>query len=65
MSKTETEAKRLLQVAMRMGYKYELRYTDYEANQWTAPVLLTENRINEMLNDFSVTEIHIIINPHE
>jgi hypothetical protein len=55
--------KELLLLAMKQGCKYQLQYSDYEPNQWTAPVLLTEERINQMLLDNSVKEIHIIIKP--
>ncbi len=39
--------------------KYELQYSDYSENQWTVPVLLTEERIERIVNDFSVKNIRL------
>jgi hypothetical protein len=55
--------KELLLKAMELGCQYQIRYVDYEVGCYTMPVLLTENRINEMLSDSSVCEIFIIITP--
>jgi len=53
----------LLYEAMKLGYKYQIRYHDYPEGQFTMPVSLTENRIYEMSNDKSVAEIRILIKP--
>jgi hypothetical protein len=53
--------KELLLKAMNEGCKYTMQYVDYPHNSWTAPLLLTEDRINKMLSDVSVKEIRIII----
>ena len=55
--------KALLRKAMKAGCKYQFQYYDYKPNEWTAPVLLTEDRINRLLSDKSISEIHIIIKP--
>ena len=55
--------KTLLKKAMKEGCEYQFQYYDYEPNEWTAPVLLTEDRINRLLSDKSISEIHIIIKP--
>lgn len=39
--------------------KYQLQYTDYEENQWTAPCLLLDHRIEQMANDNSVKRVFI------
>ena len=39
--------------------KYQLQYTDYEENQWTAPCLLLDHRIEQMANDNSVKKVFI------
>jgi hypothetical protein len=39
--------------------KYQLQYTDYEENQWTAPCLILNHRIEQMANDNSVKRIFI------
>lgn len=40
--------------------RYQLQYVDYNENEWTAPVLLTEERANKFLQDFSVTKLKLI-----
>ena len=55
--------KRVLMAAMNVfGAKYRLQYVDYNEDGFTAPVLLTEERIDQMLNDHSVKKIEIILN---
>ena len=39
--------------------KYQLQYIDYEENQWTAPCLLLDHRIEQMANDNSVKRVFI------
>ena len=41
--------------------KYQVRYADYEKDEWTAPVLLTKERCNIILNDVSVADIKIFL----
>lgn len=53
--------KELLLKAMELGYSYKFRYYDYKVNEFTVPSLLTEARIERLLSDESVAEIHIII----
>lgn len=39
--------------------KYELQYSDYSENQWTAPVSLTEERIERIVTDNSIKNIRL------
>jgi len=39
--------------------KYQLQYTDYEENQWVAPCLLLNHRIEQIANDNSVKRVLI------
>ncbi len=41
------------------GAKYELQFSDYKEGQWTVPSLLTEDRINRIVTDFSVKNIRL------
>lgn len=38
-------------------FRYEVQYVDYEKNQWTAPVILTEERAQRIMDDFSVAVV--------
>ena len=61
MIEIETQKKTLIAAMNVFGAKYRLQYQDYDENQFTAPIKLTEERINKMLDDFSVKKIEIII----
>lgn len=63
MSEAMKTLRELLQKAMKLGCKYQFQYYDYNPNEWTAPVLLTKDRIERLLSDKSISEIHIIIKP--
>ena len=41
------------------GAKYELQYSDYSENQWTAPVYLTGERIERIVTDFSIKNVRL------
>jgi hypothetical protein len=45
------------------GARYEVQYSDYSENQWTAPVLITEDRIKMIVNDNSVRNIRMSFRP--
>jgi len=38
---------------------YRLRYSDYEKDVWTVPVLLTQKRIEVFADDKSLVEVEI------
>ena len=40
--------------------RYQLQYTDYNDNEWTAPVLLTKERADKFMQDFSVRKLKLI-----
>lgn len=40
--------------------RYQLQYVDYTENEWTAPVLLTEERADKFLQDYSVKKLKLI-----
>ncbi|GAH54907.1 unnamed protein product, partial [marine sediment metagenome] len=44
--------------------KYSVRYVDWEENQFTLPVVLTDDRIRR-LQDFSITELRLHFDNHE
>ena len=48
--------------AMSWGASIKWQYADYNADTWTVPVKITMERINQVIRDFSVTKISIIIN---
>lgn len=52
---------RVLNEAEAAGGKFQIRYQDYEVNQWTAPVCINQKRIADMMDDSSVKEIRIIL----
>ena len=49
----------LTQSMEQWGAKYELQYSDYLENQWTAPVSLTDERIEKIVTDFSIKNIRL------
>ena len=49
----------LTQSMEQWGAKYELQYSDYLENQWTAPVSLTPERIEQITTDFSIKDIRL------
>lgn len=55
------ELEKLLREAMEKESLYEIHFIDYEDNQWTAPVLLSEDRIHRILTDNSVDRIRLIL----
>ncbi len=61
MIEREAQRKVLISAMNIFGAKFRLQYQDYDKNQFTAPINLTEKRIDEMLDDFSVKKIEIIL----
>jgi len=55
--------KELLLLAMKNNCEYQFRYYDYKKNEFTVPVLLTDARIERLLDDLSIAEIRLIIKP--
>jgi hypothetical protein len=49
----------LAQSMEQWGAKYELQYSDYLENQWTAPVSLTDERIERIVTDFSIKNVRL------
>lgn len=39
--------------------KISYQYTDYSENEWTAPIELTEERLQKVYDDLSVTKLRI------
>lgn len=46
-----------LNKALREEAKYRLHYVDYDADTYTAPLLLTPERIEQILSDDSIDEV--------
>lgn len=44
------------------GILHQVQYADYEDNQWTVPLKLTNERWNQLMNDHSVTAIKLLPN---
>ena len=51
--------KDFLKQCLKLNALYEVKYSDYEENQWTVPVKLTEDRLNKVLDDHSVAGLRI------
>ena len=45
------------------GAKVQIQYSDYSEDTWTVPELLTENKINQIITDYSVKNIRLIFQP--
>ena len=56
---TEAFKEYLTQSMELWGAKYELQYQDYLNGEWTVPVQLTDNRIEEITSDFSIKNIRL------
>lgn len=41
--------------------KYRLRYVDYSEGTWTAPLQLTDIRINKFVSDKSVEKVEVTL----
>lgn len=39
--------------------RYELQYVDYEPNEWTVPVILTEERAKKIIQDEAIARVRI------
>jgi len=59
VSKQGLFAEYLSQAMNTFGAKVEVQYVDYSKGTWTAPVRLTESRINQITNDNSVKNIRL------
>lgn len=62
MKKSE-KIKAILEMCQHVNATYQVRYADYEKDQFTIPVILTPERIKLLTNDFSLYEIRINIKP--
>ena len=45
--------------AVKHNYLYSVQYSDYSKDEWTAPVLLTHERLAKVMDDYSVKKIRI------
>lgn len=39
------------------SYRYELQYVDYSEDEWTVPVILTEKRASQIINDNAIRRV--------
>ncbi|NCD40946.1 MAG: hypothetical protein EOL88_02525 [Bacteroidia bacterium] len=49
----------LTQSMKRWKAKYELQYSDYSENQWTIPLIITDERITRIVTDSSIRNIRL------
>lgn len=49
----------ILKDAVRRKATYSIQYADYDINTWTAPVDLTENRMQKLLDDGSIRKVRL------
>ena len=40
-------------------FKISYQYIDYEENEWTAPTLLTKEKLKEVFDDGSVSKVRL------
>jgi len=38
-------------------FRFEVKYVDYADGQWTVPVILNENRAQQIIDDLSITHV--------
>lgn len=51
--------KEILMDAVRRKATYSVQYDDYDLNTWTAPVDLTQNRMDKLLDDGSIRKVRL------
>lgn len=49
----------ILRDAVRRKATYSVQYADYDLNTWTAPVELTQNRMDKLLDDGSIRKVRL------
>ena len=49
----------ILKDAVRRQATYQIQFADYDLDTWTAPVQLTENRMEKLLDDGSIRKIRL------
>lgn len=49
----------ILRDAVRRKATYSVQYADYDLNTWTAPVDLTQNRMDKLLDDGSIRKVRL------
>jgi len=53
----------ILDEAEKLDGECQVRYIDYDADEWTVPVRINQKRIADMIDDLSIKEIRIILKP--
>ena len=49
----------ILRDAVRRKATYSVQYADYDLKTWTAPVELTQNRMDKLLDDGSIRKVRL------
>ena len=49
----------ILRDAVIRGATYSVQYADYDFKTWTAPVELTQNRVDKLLDDGSIRKVRL------
>ena len=49
----------ILRDAVIRGATYSVQYADYDLKTWTAPVELTQNRMDKLLDDASIRKVRL------
>lgn len=49
----------ILRDAVRRKATYSVQYADYDLKTWTAPIELTQNRMDKLLDDDSIRKVRL------
>ena len=49
----------ILRDAVRRQATYQIQFADYDLNTWTAPCILTQNRMDKLLDDGSIRKVRL------
>ena len=49
----------ILKDAVRRQATYQVQFSDYDLDTWTAPCQLTENRMDKLLDDASIRKVRL------
>lgn len=49
----------ILRDAVRRQATYQVQFADYDLATWTEPCLITENRMEKLLDDFSICKVRL------
>lgn len=56
---TALSLEEILRDAVRRRATYQVQFADYDVNTWTAPCILTQNRMDMLLTDASIRKVRL------